>query len=109
MAAGVIADPARSRGRSRHGTVIDRLAGGVELVRAAKGAARSAPSVSRGADCSWNKPRVRPAASASLAMSAGLDAAEGEHLARGPVPPTVPPLEVTAQITYTCLIIPELG
>jgi hypothetical protein len=32
VAAGVIADPAKSRGRSRHGTAIDHVAGGVALV-----------------------------------------------------------------------------
>ena len=35
----------------------------------------------------------------SLAMQTELDAGEGEHLARGPVPPPVPPLEVTVEIT----------
>jgi helix-turn-helix protein len=43
-----------------------------------------------GADSRWNKPSASPAASASLAMHTELDAGEGEHLARGPVPPPVP-------------------
>jgi hypothetical protein len=37
----MIAAAVKSRGRSRHGSVIDRLAGGIELVRAAKSAAPS--------------------------------------------------------------------
>ena len=106
-----MSDPYCGRGHDRrsrpnlvvaHATVLPLTASPmrVELVRAAKSAARSPRSVSRGADCSWNEPRARPAASASLAMSTGLAAAQGEHLARSPVPPTVPPWEVTAEITH---------
>jgi hypothetical protein len=43
-AAGVIADPAKSSGRSRHGSAIDRLADRVEFMRAAKGAAQCSRS-----------------------------------------------------------------
>ena len=42
------------------------------------------------------------AASASLAVTDELDTGEGEHLARGPDSPPVPPLEVGGEIT--CLL-----
>jgi hypothetical protein len=90
----------RSGGRSRHGTAMDRFADGATSVRAAQSAARSPRPVSRGADCSWNKPQARPASFALLAIGTGLDAAEGEHAARGPVPPRFPPLDVIAEITH---------
>ena len=114
-----VSDPCCGRRRDRRSGQIwwsltpryrpDRFAGAVELVRAAKSSARSPGSVSRGVDCSWNKPPARSAAPASLAMSTGLDAAGGEHLARGPVPPTVPPSWMSSSRSHTCLNIPELG
>jgi hypothetical protein len=94
----MIADPARSPGRSRHGIAIDRLADGVTSVRAAKSAARNARSVSRGADCSWHKPQPRPTGFALLAIGAGLDAQKGNTPREALFPPRFPPLDVIAEI-----------
>src|SRR4051812_3274010 len=44
-----------------------------------------------------NKLKARPAGLALLAIGTGLDAAEREHPARGPVPPTVPHLGVISE------------
>jgi len=99
VATGVIADPARSGGRSRHGTAIDRLADGVTSVRAAKSAALNARPVSRGADCSWNKLLARPAGFALLGIDTGRGAAGGNTPREALFPLRFPPLDVTPEIT----------
>ena len=97
MAADVIADPARSGGRSRQGTAIDRLADGVTSVRAAKTAARSARPVSRGADCSWNKPQAGPAGFALLAIGLDWMQQRGNTPREALFPLRFPPPEVNAE------------
>ena len=91
MAAGLAGQAAKSRGRSRHGTAIDRLADGVALV----GRHRTPPDarvqqlaalIEVGAKQSHGAAHF-----ASTAIRVEPGGREGEHLARGPVPPPCSP------------------
>jgi hypothetical protein len=98
VVAGEIGDPVRSRGRSRHGTAIDRRADSVEYSgrqRAPPDAGVHQVAALMGVGTTHlhhQLPSHRPRRTEN-SMSE-----KGEHLAPGPVPPTVPPLRAPVQI-----------
>jgi hypothetical protein len=109
VAAGMIAEAVKSGGRSCHGTVIYRLAGEVELVRAAQSAARSPRALSRGDDCSSEQTE-----GASSRLSTTRDwhwtgCSRGGTPRARPCSPHGSPLWVSSPSLYTCLNIPELA